>query len=58
MKDSRLLEQKSLVESFLALNLRPLSSFSFVSLFAWCDFFDFEIKMMGRMAERIMAMVC
>ena len=47
MKDSRLLEQKSLVESFLARGLRPLSSFSFVSLFAWCDFFDFEFKMIN-----------
>ncbi|MBF0504200.1 MAG: DUF2156 domain-containing protein [Candidatus Omnitrophica bacterium] len=45
MNDTQLLEQKSLVESFLAKGPRPLSSFSFVSLFAWCDFFDFEIKM-------------
>ena len=44
MKDSCLLEQISLVESFLARGPRPLSSFSFVSLFAWCDFFDFEFK--------------
>jgi hypothetical protein len=45
MKNSGLLEQKSLVESFLTKGPRPLSSFSFVSLFAWCDFFDFEFKM-------------
>ncbi len=48
MNNDRLLEQKTLVESFLARGKRPLSSFSFVSLFAWCDFFDFEIKMMGQ----------
>jgi hypothetical protein len=47
MKDSRLLEQKSLVESFLAQGPRPLSGFSFVSVFAWCDFFDFELKMIN-----------
>ena len=47
MKDNLLLEQKSLVESFLAQGPRPLSSFSFVSLFAWCDFFDFELKMIN-----------
>jgi len=48
MKDAKLLEQKSLVDSFLAQGARPLSSFSFVSLFAWCDFFDFEFKMIGK----------
>jgi hypothetical protein len=48
MKDSELLEQKSLVESFLSPCPRPLSSFSFVSLFAWCDFFDFELKMIEK----------
>ena len=48
MINSRLLEQKSLVDSFLAQGPRPLSSFSFVSLFAWCDFFDFELKMMDK----------
>ena len=45
MKNNGILEQKSLVESFLTRGPRPLSSFSFVSLFAWCDFFDFEFKM-------------
>jgi hypothetical protein len=39
-----LLEEKPLVDSFLNSGARPLSSFSFVSLFAWCDFFDFEFK--------------
>ena len=48
MNDKQLLEQKSLVESFLVRGQRPLSGFSFVSLFAWCDFFDFEIKMIGQ----------
>jgi hypothetical protein len=45
MKDYALLDKKPLVDSFLNLGPRPLSSFSFVSLFAWCDFFDFEFKM-------------
>ena len=48
MKDSGLLEQKALVESFLTQGPRPLSGFSFVSVFAWCDFFDFEFKMIGK----------
>jgi hypothetical protein len=42
---SALLDKKELVDSYLKLAARPLSSFSFVSLFAWCDFFDFELKM-------------
>ena len=48
MKDSGLLEQKALVESFLTQGPRPLSGFSFVSVFAWSDFFDFEFKMIGK----------
>ena len=48
MKDKELLEQKYLVDSFLARGPRPLSSFSFVSLFAWCDFFDFELKVIEK----------
>ena len=44
MKDL-LLEQKPLVDSFLGQEPRPLSSFSFISLFAWGDFFEFEFKM-------------
>lgn len=44
MKDSLLLGQKPLVDSYLIQGPRPLSCFSFVSLFAWCDFFDFEFK--------------
>jgi len=47
MKNNVLLDQKPLVDSFLNLGTRPLSSFSFVSLFAWCDFFDFELKMIN-----------
>ncbi len=46
MKDNFLLDQKPLVDSFLNQGDRPLSSFSFVSVFAWCDFFDFELKTM------------
>ena len=45
MNDNALLDQKPLVDSFLNQGPRPLSSFSFVSIFAWCDFFDFEFKM-------------
>jgi len=47
MKEELLLSEKSLVDSFLNQGPRPLSSFSFVSLFAWCDFFDFEFKMIN-----------
>ena len=47
MKNNALLDEKPLVEFFLAQGPRPLSSFSFVSLFAWCDFFDFEFKMIN-----------
>jgi uncharacterized protein len=44
MKTEELLDKKPLVDSFLIQGPRPLSSFSFVSLFAWGDFFDFEFK--------------
>ncbi len=46
-KYSLLLAQEPLVSSFLNKGPRPLSSFSFVSVFAWCDFFDFELKMIN-----------
>jgi len=39
-----LLEQKPLIERYLKENRQPLSAFSFVNIFAWKDFFDFEIK--------------
>jgi hypothetical protein len=45
MNEDALLDKKTLVDSYLNLGERALSSFSFVSLFAWCDFFDFELKM-------------
>jgi len=45
MNERDLLEKKILVETCLNKGARPLSSFSFVSLFAWGDFFDFEFKM-------------
>ncbi len=45
--DDALLDKKPLVDSFLNSGTRPLSSFSFVSVFAWCDFFDFELKMIN-----------
>lgn len=38
-----LLEQRPLLERYLKETARPLSAFSFVNLFAWKDFFDFEI---------------
>ena len=44
MKTRTLLDEKPLVDEYLNRGPRPLSSFSFVSLFAWCDFFDFELK--------------
>lgn len=47
MKNESLLEQKPLVDSFLSQGPRPLASFSFVSIFAWGDFFDFEFKMIN-----------
>ena len=47
MNGKALLDEKPLVDSFLNLGPRPLSGFSFVSLFAWCDFFDFELKMIN-----------
>ena len=45
MKENDLLDQKPLVDRFLEKGARPLSSFSFVSIYAWSDFFDFEFKM-------------
>jgi len=45
--DIELLDKKPLVDSFLNKGPRPLSVFSFVSLFAWCDFFDFEFKVIN-----------
>jgi hypothetical protein len=47
MKDKDLLDKKPLVDSFLIQGPRPLSSFSFVNLFAWSDFFDFDFKMIN-----------
>ncbi len=44
MIDMSLLEKKSLMDAYLAQGPRPLSAFSFVSVFAWGDFFDFESK--------------
>ena len=42
-----LLEQRPLIERYLKESPQPLSAFSFVNIFAWKDFFDFEIKMVG-----------
>ncbi len=47
MKDLQLLDQKVLVDAFLNQGDRSLSGFSFVSIFAWCDYFDFEFKTIG-----------
>ena len=45
MNEGLLFDKKPLLDSYLNLGPRPLSSFSFVSLFAWADFFEFEFKM-------------
>ena len=47
MNGAQLLEQKSMVDFYLDQGPRPISSFSFVSLFAWCDFFDFDFKIIN-----------
>ena len=39
-----LLEKKSLVEQYLQETEQRLSSFSFVNVYAWKDFFDFDLK--------------
>jgi hypothetical protein len=44
MNQGELLNEKSLVDSYLMAGPRPLSVYSFVSIYAWCDFFDFEFK--------------
>lgn len=38
-----LLEQRNLIEQYLKENPQSLSAFSFVSIFAWKDFLDYEI---------------
>lgn len=45
MNQVELLDKKPAIESYLNRRARPLSGYSFVSVFAWCDFFEFEIKM-------------
>ena len=47
MKENSLFDQKPLLDSYLDQVPRPLSGFSFVSLFAWCDFFEFEFKVIN-----------
>ena len=42
-----LLTQKPLVDSFLNQGPRPLSSFSFVSIFAWADFFEYDLQVIN-----------
>ena len=42
----QLLDQKSLVEEYLGKTPRPLSAFSFTSIFAWQDFFTFDFKVL------------
>ncbi len=41
---SELLKHKPIFEKFLAQTPFSLSAFSFISIFAWKDFFDFEFK--------------
>ena len=40
-----ILEKKELIESYLKLQDNPLSSYSFVSIFAWSEFFEFTVEM-------------
>lgn len=49
MKVSRanLLNQRSLVETYLKQRAFSLSSFSFVTLFGWQDFFEFDFKVIN-----------
>jgi len=47
MKNECLIEQKSWVDSYLKRGSRVLSSHSFISLFAWADFFDYELKIIN-----------
>lgn len=42
---SEILEKKELIESYLKLQDNPLSSYSFVSIFAWSDFFVFDLEL-------------
>ncbi|MCX5680686.1 MAG: phosphatidylglycerol lysyltransferase domain-containing protein [Candidatus Omnitrophica bacterium] len=44
MTKPNLLAQKAVFEEFLARTTYQLSSFSFVNIFTWKDFFDFEFK--------------
>lgn len=44
---ANLLEQRPLIERYLKEGPQSLSAFSFINIFAWKDFFDFEIKMIG-----------
>ena len=44
MKAEDLLSKKSLVCQYLSYRKHYLSSYSFVNLFAWVDFFDFEFR--------------
>src|SRR3989338_5853492 len=46
--ETALLEKKSLVENFLTPSPCVLSSHSFVNIFAWKDFFEFEFKTIGK----------
>ena len=43
-----LIEQKPLIEEYLKKSVRPTSSFSFVNIFAWRDFFQFEFKVIHK----------
>ncbi len=44
LRDRPLLGKQRLLERYLAKTSRPLSSYSFLSLFLWKDFFDFEFE--------------
>src|SRR3989338_102426 len=45
---STLLQQKSLIEKFLNESPAHLSAHSFVNIYSWKDFFEFEIKLINQ----------
>ena len=45
--NNNLLSQKPLFDAYVTQGPRTLSSYSFVPVFAWADFFDFEFKVMN-----------
>ena len=44
MRVEDLLKQKSLLDQYFKRSSPKLSAYSFINLFAWTDFFDFDLK--------------